>query len=467
MFDDNGPTFFNGEVEGEIGQKIPPEKLPASFKQGKKGKMSLKPEYMTEEVLERALPKPVRAKKSSPRPIVWEKIVNDVYGKVIRIIDKNYGIGAGYVSTGPTNTECVPFQILFDTFDVYSGDQDCGELGKKLSDVMEIGDFIKFNGVHMETEAKDSPRDIKYMTTALIVAKTADDLKDMSIPATAARISSLDQVAPTKIENFKVVVGVMNSTKVNEVEAELLEDLRSGDVSANFSVSPLAAPISDVVYVSEESDDEVTVIGDDIEDDENAKGNILDDLKPNELRKLIMCYMEIVTKMAENKSKRKINIEEIAKSTKIEKDIQFFEDFFLYLGKQCRHAIKGVKVGHVFVTQAQVNMIKTRGIMTRQDLEKEDDAEPKEENICSLFAAADLRKILLNFMKVIQNTMTLEQLGKEGHISLEEVNQLLAEITKACRDAPRDDGKAKGIKMQNIFINATWVDKITKYNFKE
>ena len=82
-----------------------------------------------------------------------------------------------------------------------------------------------------------------------------------------------------------------------------------------------------------------------------------------------------------------------------------------------------------------------------------------------MFAAADLRKILLNFMKVIQNTMTLEQLGKEGHISSEEVNQLLAEITEACRDAPREDGKAKGIKMQNIFINATWVDKITKYNF--
>ena len=61
---------------------------------------------------------------------------------------------------------------------------------------------------------------------------------------------------------------------------------------------------------------------------------------------------------------------EIVNLTNIEKENKFFEDFFLYFAKQCRNAIKGVKIGHVFVTQAQVNMIKTRGIMNVEDIDR-------------------------------------------------------------------------------------------------
>ena len=197
--------------------------------------MSLRPEFIKEDEVKQALPDPVRAKKAAPKPIVWEEIINDCNGLVIRIIDKNYGIGAGYISQGPDTTECVPFQFLFDTFDVFIDGKECSELGKKLSDVMEVGDFIKFNAALVESKAIDCPRDINYMTTAMIVAKTAEELKTKNIPETAARILSLDQVAPTKMENFKVVVGVMNSTKINEVEEALLDGLRSGNVAAEFS----------------------------------------------------------------------------------------------------------------------------------------------------------------------------------------------------------------------------------------
>jgi len=459
-----------GKLEGDIGKKIPPEKIPASLKKGKQGRMSLRPEYMTCNISKPTLPNPVRAKKATPKPIVWEKIINDFNGKVIRIIDKNYGIGAGYVPIGSDTTECVPFQILFDTFDVYIDDEECNELGKKLSDVMEVGDFIKFNAVHISSKAEDSARDIKYMTTAMVVAKTADELKTTHIPETAARILSLDQVTPTKVENFKVVVGVMNSTNMNEIEETLLEELRSGRVATEFSVRPAQIELPDdgVVAVDDDSDDEVTVIGDDTEEDLHEKSKIINEFTPSELRKLIMCYMEAVTKLAENKTKSKVNLEEIAKNAKIEKEKSLFDNFFLYLGQQCRFAIKGVKIGHVFVTQTQVNLIKSRGVMNREDIQTSDDSTAKiEENICSLFSAQDLRKILLNFMKLIQNTITLEQLCTVGDISDEEHIQVLEEITEACRNAPKDEGKAKGIKMQNIFINATWVDKISKYNFNK
>jgi hypothetical protein len=36
-----------------------------------------------------------------------------------------------------------------------------------------------------------------------------------------------------------------------------------------------------------------------------------------------------------------------------------------------------------------------------------------------------------------------------GKSSSEAVDQVLSEITEACRDAPREDGKAKAIKMQS------------------
>jgi len=457
------------ELEGDIGKKIPPEKIPVSFKGGKKGKFSLHEDYIKQEKVKPALPNPVRAKKQAPKPIVWEKIINDFHGVVIRIIDKNYGIGAAYISHGSDTTECTPFQFLFDTFDVFVDGKECSELGKKLSDVMGVGDFIKFNAAMVESKSPDGPRDIKYMTTAMVVAKTAEEIKSKHIPETAARISSLEQVAQTKLENFKVVVGVMNSTKINDAEKMILERLRSGQIAAEFSSKACPVePSFDVVVPEEESDDEITVIGDEGENEsENVSDKIMTELKPNELRKLIMCYMEAVSKLPEKKSSRKINVREIVKNTKIEKSDSFFENFVLYLGQQCRFAIKGVKIGHVFVTQAQVNMIKTRGVMSREDIDISDDKDEKiEEKVSSLFSAQDLRKVLLNFMKLIQGSITLNQLCTEAGISAEEADKLLREITVACSSAQREVGRAKGMKFQNIFINSTWVEKITGYNYK-
>ena len=81
-------------------------------------------------------------------------------------MDRNYGLAVGFVPSGPG---FVPFQVitviivtiinnckitvtititdillqlLFDTFDVFVGDQSCAELGKKLGDIMEVAHSV-------------------------------------------------------------------------------------------------------------------------------------------------------------------------------------------------------------------------------------------------------------------------------------------------------------------------------------
>ena len=61
-----------------------------------------------------------------------------------RIVNKNYGLAAGILSTGKEDeTGCSPFQVLFDTCDLFVDEQPCDDLGKTLADVVSVGDFIR------------------------------------------------------------------------------------------------------------------------------------------------------------------------------------------------------------------------------------------------------------------------------------------------------------------------------------
>jgi len=184
--------------------------------------------------------------------------LNDHYGQVIRIMDKNYGIAAGFVLHGSRagSPEFLPFQIVFDTFDVFIGDYDCNELGKTLADVMKVGDFIKFNGVRVDPAKSGDARDIRYMATALVVAKTSEKVKCLKFPADIAQIDAIDQVTPTKIDNFKVVAGVMNGTRLSEAERELLDSIKSGKLASKvMDLSHLRYCADDVLQESDESTD--------------------------------------------------------------------------------------------------------------------------------------------------------------------------------------------------------------------
>ena len=139
-----------------------PSKFRESLIDGRKDKMNLRQEYNANEAgpvsrLSRCLPTPVSVKKPPPKPIIWDPIINNKFGRVIKVIDKNYGMGASYVPVEDDNRSCETFQFLFDIFDIYIGDQDCSELGMKLPEVVSAGDYIVFNAV------KVRPRYIFFM----------------------------------------------------------------------------------------------------------------------------------------------------------------------------------------------------------------------------------------------------------------------------------------------------------------
>ena len=96
-----------------------------------------------------------------PPPSPWQDILTDFYGIVLRyssshfqsslfitvfrIVNKDYGLAAGILSSGREDEAgCSPFQLIFDTCDLFIEEQSCDELGKSLTDVVSVGDFIRF-----------------------------------------------------------------------------------------------------------------------------------------------------------------------------------------------------------------------------------------------------------------------------------------------------------------------------------
>jgi len=108
---------------------------------------------------------------------------------------------------------------------------------------------------------------------------------------------------------------------------------------------------------------------------------LVEELKPKELRKVIMSYVSSISNLPEEPEKRKVNVAGAIASVNSEKDISFFEDFFISLGQNCLKAEKGIKVGHVFVTQVQMKTIRGKGVLSKKDIENGPVPEKKEEPI--------------------------------------------------------------------------------------
>ena len=86
-------------------------------------------------------------------------------------------------------------------------------------------------------------------------------------------------------------------------------------------------------------------------------------LKPQDQRSLVLSYIDMVTQISLASSTDKFDLVKLKKTTKIDKPLQFFQDFCVALHKKCQNVKKGFKVGPIFVTQVQVNLILKHGIM--------------------------------------------------------------------------------------------------------
>ena len=343
-----------------------------------------------------------------------------------------------------------------------------------------------------------------------------EKVKCLKFPADIAQIDAIDQVTPTKIDNFKVVAGVMNGTRLSEAERELLDSIKSGKLASKvMDLSHLRYCADDVLQESDESTDEATCVEDyrerknveKVEPKEETFTNIetlVGELKPKELRKLLMSYIEVVNKQPDGTTKKGIDVAAIGKSLNIGKDVGFLEEFFISLGNTCKTAEKGIKVGHVFITQTQVKAIRLKGISCKEDIEigdaidkfkvdrgrnsnvsVETKSSPDDElkvdknhnpnvivgtksstgDVLSQFSTPVLRKFILSFMKLIDKSTTLEEIAKDSSLSVDVVKDIFKAISNKCKGTQVVDGKRQSFKLQNIFMNSTWIEKIVLFNF--
>jgi len=166
-------------------------------------------------------------------------VVVELTGRIINLIDSNYGIAVGFVSTGASKYNPVRdgrvVQVLFDIYDVWikgvdetSERQPCASSGKTLPEVMQVGDYIKFHAVHIEQQDQDpGPRELRYMATAAITASTLDTLVRAQFPAHIKPVFQQTEISTNKIANFRAVAKVMSLRPINQEEKAFSEELRS------------------------------------------------------------------------------------------------------------------------------------------------------------------------------------------------------------------------------------------------
>ena len=187
----------------------------------------------------------------------------------------------------------------------------------------------------------------------------------------------------------------MNNIKVRKAEQKLLDEVKSGlmasKVMKNISVSDRILQDSGDEgdgskknSLSEESRNrDIRKKDSKNKKDDNKKPKeekvdfkdiqkLAEEMSPKLLRKLISNYVAEISKYPDDQNKRNINIPAIVSGLNSDKSREFFEDFFVSLGQNCRTAEKAFKVGHLLVTMAQIKTIRGKGILTKKDISYEE-----------------------------------------------------------------------------------------------
>ena len=471
------------------------------------------------------LPAPVSSLPQPVKPVVWEQLLQEQYGQVLKIVDKNYGLAVGFVQSSPGCYH--PFQLLFDTFDLYLGDKNCAELGKKLGDVMEVGDFVKFNIAKVEREGEEKRvREIAYMATAMVMSKTSEDIRTTAIPGTAAVVTSLDQVAKEKLANFRTVVNYLGVKGLSAREEELVEGVRAGRLARQVLEATRGLE-DNVVEESEEEEEDVMdnleVVEEEQSDDDDeimiveerkigfteekekpapearswyeAKSDatkkkaeakaivkpaekpkqqtdalpsaseqdlaeITSTYSPSELRRLVMAY---ISQVSGRQQGTKLDLAVLRQEARSSKEGLEVARLLLAVTRRCQEVqARGCKVGHVFLTQGQVVILKEKGVKRMNEIKMGEKLQ-EEADVTEKFSSAQLRKFLLSFMKLLDKKCNLAQLAKENELNVPEMKEVLQAVVTKCQAAPVVEGVRTGFKLQNVFVNSTLAGKIAAH----
>jgi len=143
------------------------------------------------------------------------------HGKIIKIINENYGIFGGFNQTISTSDGTNIELFLFDVCDVLIGQKSCKDLGKSLKDVMEVGENARIHGLFIDyADAKNREGwKVERLATALT---TASNNQMASFPKTASR----REISRQKIENFNDIQKFLIGVNMTQEEKNLLESLK-------------------------------------------------------------------------------------------------------------------------------------------------------------------------------------------------------------------------------------------------
>ena len=250
--------------------------------------------------------------------------------------------------------------MLFDSFDVFLGNISCKEMEKKLSDLIKVGDHIKYCAILIATNTPLN-RDISYLATAVVFASTHSLIRTRDIPSTAPKVTNLKQLEAAKVGNFRTVTGLVGKTALTEREKQLMAEIEAGGKGKDD--------------MEIDSDDEVEVLptaATKVDEVELKAANAqlearIKDFNLKDLRKLLMTYMTYLASAKET-TERKIDLTKISEG--VNKDLGTVERLFLALGRKVKVEPKGMKVGQVFLSQQQVKNVLDKGILAPEHVDR-------------------------------------------------------------------------------------------------
>lgn len=181
---------------------------------------------------------------------------------------------------------------------------------------------------------------------------------------------------------------------------------------------------------------------------------------------MISSYNALVKGNSMRKTKEKYNLEVIRKASNVDKDLDFLQDLLLKIGEHCRRMKKGFKVGHMFLTNSQVNLILSHGILSKGDIcsdkniQETHGAGVEEDDILKHIQFNKLRKFIIDFHNHMCNRLTLEELNKNAGMNMGQSRKVMLAISKACRNAANTN---QGIKIHNIYVSPGWLEKLKSY----
>jgi ferredoxin len=140
----------------------------------------------------------METEESAASKAPWRKSIRNRIGIVDRVVNNNFALAVDY-QENPGHRDR-RYYILFDTCDIWIDGQVAQSRQKKMPEIVNEGDRILFNAVHIDVE---NTWNLNYMATAVVAIKGAGGWVDM--PPGALFIDSAADVKVDKLNNFKLV----------------------------------------------------------------------------------------------------------------------------------------------------------------------------------------------------------------------------------------------------------------------